>query len=174
MLSCASAFALTGLAAAAPPGTPAELTAKAPLTIPALDWKLVWHDEFDGTSLDATKWSIGLPWNGDDGTNRHHNSQYASAIADADVSVHGGSLHLTTRRAETPNPRGGSYHYTEGLITSSGKFAQTFGYFEMRAKLPTEAGPGTWPAFWLLTKGWPPKWTYLNTGAAKTGYIRAR
>ena len=146
--------------AVAPP--PATLNGEQFLTFPGDQWRLVWHDEFDGASLDTSKWSIGLPWRGDDGTNRHHNSQYGSVISDDDVVVRGGSLHLFTRRIETPNPRGGTYKYTEGLITSSGKFSQAFGYFEMRAKLPIEAGPGTWPAFWLLTDGWPPEMDILE------------
>ena len=24
-------------------------------------WKLIWHDEFDGTKLDRTKWDYRLP-----------------------------------------------------------------------------------------------------------------
>ena len=82
------------LAAAVVISTPLEVFATEPpetlvgrqfLTYSGGQWKLAWHDEFDGTSLDQSKWSIGLPWNGDDGTNRHHNSQYASAITNENV-----------------------------------------------------------------------------------------
>jgi len=41
-----------------------------------------------------------------------------------------------------------SGHFFNRTIDTDGKYAQTYGYFEMEAKLPK--GKGTWPAFWLF------------------------
>lgn len=54
-------------------------------------------------------------------------------------------------------PRLNNYRFMSGLITTQPSHAQTYGYFEMRAKLPR--GKGLWPAFWLLPsdQSWPPE-----------------
>jgi beta-glucanase (GH16 family) len=127
------------------------------LTIPGDQWKLLWDDEFDGDHLDPTKWTSGLSWSGDDGSHRHHNSSYASYIVDDDAILGGGMLELLTRKMDVVNPRGKVYHYTQAFIQTDGKFSYQYGYCEIRAEAPTDCGPGVWPAFWLLSRGWPPE-----------------
>lgn len=73
-------------------------------------------------------------------------------------SVADGVLTITAAKASTADSaRLWNYGYTSGLLTTEKTFAQTYGYFEVRADLP--AGQGVWPAFWLLPAagGWPPE-----------------
>ena len=52
--------------------------------------------------------------------------------------------------------------YSSGLLTSKKSFAQKYGLFEIRAKMPR--GKGLWPAFWLLPANntWPPELDVLE------------
>ncbi len=76
-------------------------------------------------------------------------------------SISDGILTIT---AQPTNPAQGAYFgnvgdlaYTSGLLTSYGTVAQTYGYWEIRAQVPS--GNGLWPAFWLLPENnaWPPE-----------------
>jgi beta-glucanase (GH16 family) len=59
--------------------------------------------------------------------------------------------------------------YTSGILTTQGSFAQKYGYFEIRSKVP--AGVGVWPAFWMLADdgGWPPEIDVLEGRGEKPG-----
>ncbi|HUT32450.1 MAG TPA: glycoside hydrolase family 16 protein [Planctomycetota bacterium] len=95
----------------------------------AKDANLVWSDEFDGTTLDETKWIYrGLgPRKG--GVN----------VKEA-VTLDGqGHLVVTTTQV------GDKYH--TGMVATQGKHEWTYGYFECRVKFQRQ--PGHWSAFWL-------------------------
>ena len=64
----------------------------------------------------------------------------------------------------------GGYRYFSGLISSQPSFAQTYGYFEMRAKIPR--GKGLWPAFWMLPAdfSWPPELDVMESIGDPSAY----
>ncbi|WP_298967597.1 family 16 glycosylhydrolase [uncultured Methylobacterium sp.] len=73
-------------------------------------------------------------------------------------SVDNGVLTITAKKVDdATSAKIYDYDYTSGLLSSYATFAQTYGYFEMRAKLPT--GAGLQPAFWMLPidSSWPPE-----------------
>ena len=82
-----------------------------------------------------------------------------------------GTLSITA--APSANSELFGYHYTSGMITTVPSFAQTYGYFEMRAELPTDVS-GAWPAFWLIPAdgSWPPELDAMETltGDPNTDY----
>lgn len=104
-------------------------------------YSLVWSDEFNGTSLDASNWTPdigdGCPYLCGWGNNE---LQYYRA---ENVTVSGGNLVLTTLAQSF-----GGRSYTSGKVTTRNKQTFLYGRIEMRAKIPT--GGGMWPAFWMM------------------------
>ncbi len=77
------------------------------------------------------------------------NANYAPTASVRPWTVDDGVLSLTASRADPAlSSHINGYKYTSGTLNSFHSFSQTYGYFEMSAKLP--AGQGLWPAFWLL------------------------
>ncbi len=150
---------LVGFAAALgdlPHGTPAQPA--------AADWKLVWSDEFDGPSIDRTKWDFDIG----NGFYNYGNNTWISGWGN-------GELEYYTREPENAFVKDGMLHirvlkesflgcgFTSAKLKSRKKdgsplFCQRYGRFEFRARLPT--GKGIWPALWMLPQddkygGWP-------------------
>ena len=124
---------------------------------PPAGWAQVFADEFDAGALDTKKWGTTMAFAGIHGP-RYHNEYYASYTVDEDVIIEGGTLRLRTdRRAVTGQEKPGTFDFTQGLVSTDGKFAFTHGYVEIRAKFP--GGRGLWPCFWLMPQhqSWPPE-----------------
>jgi beta-glucanase (GH16 family) len=124
-------------------------------------WKLTFHDEFDGTSLDLSQWNPQDPWG------RVRNSELQAYVKDALV-VHDGILHITAQK-RAAEYGGAMRQYTSGMMTTYGKFAQKYGWFEIRCRVPK--GNGLWPAFWMLPEplGWPPEIDVVENLGQDTG-----
>ncbi|CDW79307.1 glycoside hydrolase family 16 [Stylonychia lemnae] len=121
------------------------------ISLPALiqaNWQLAWHDEFDGTQIDKSKWNYDI---GGDGWGNQELEYYTDRGDNSYVKD--GFLHIQAKKENY-----GGRQYTSARMKTQGKFSQKFGKFEARAKLPK--GQGVWPAFWLLGDnisqvGWP-------------------
>jgi beta-glucanase (GH16 family) len=111
-------------------------------------WRLVFDDEFQGHTLDKTKWATCWSY----GCATTDPSMWYSAT---NVIIGDGIVRL--RVEDQPQKQHGRViPYTSAMISTgagSGKstprFTAQYGYFEARLRVP--AGPGLWPAFWLLT-----------------------
>lgn len=107
----------------------AEVPSQLPPPVPGKEWRLVWHDEFDGAALDESKWErIDSPrreafWSKDD------------AYLDGN-----GCLTLRTRKD--------GERYTSGAVRTKGKFEHRYGFWECRCQFHKQQGH--WPAFWLM------------------------
>lgn len=139
------------------------------LTLDRSALTLTFADEFNTLSLrdgDEGTWDSKFWWApekgstlpGNDELQWYINPSYAGTAAVNPFSVDNGVLTITA--APTPDALKSQidgYDYTSGILTTHSSFTQTYGYFEIRADMPTEQG--AWPAFWLLPEdgSWPPE-----------------
>jgi beta-glucanase (GH16 family) len=109
----------------------------------------IWADEFDQNGPpDPSKWSFDI---GDNGWGNNELQYYTDELKNARVE---NGILIIEAHADINRPKG----YTSARIVTKGKAAWTYGYFEIKARLPE--GVGTWPAIWMLTEtnsygGWP-------------------
>jgi beta-glucanase (GH16 family) len=140
---------------------------------PVADWRLVWSDEFDGSTLDTTKWGTCFPtdrWTPDNCTidGGGGADREAATSEGAKVEVSGGALHLwAEKRAQTSSITGNTYQYRSAMVQGrralsapnanvnvwetspvADESAWTHVYVETRIKIPN--GIGLWPSFWLM------------------------
>lgn len=115
------------------------------------------EDNFDGISLDTSKWEI-QPW----GQGALKNSVYMEVNLLENVQLSDGICHITAKKEKVtrrvvnwqsdseimsdglPNLR--NYNYTSANIWTKQKFFH--GKYEIRCRLPE--GKGFWPAFWMF------------------------
>ena len=96
-------------------------------------WSMVWHDEFDGTTLDRTKWVY------DEEGKRRDGWWDRKAVA---LDGQGNLVMKTIKEGD---------RFLDACITTRGKFEHTFGYYVARVKFQKEEGH--WSAFWMMSPG---------------------
>ena len=89
---------------------------------------LVWNDEFNGNSVDESKWTFELG-NGNWGWGNNEQQYYRKENA----TVNNGSLKITAL-----NERFGNFNYTSSRMITKGKFSFHYGYVEARLALPND------------------------------------
>lgn len=144
-LAAAMLLAASG-AAADEPAAPAD----SPLR------KIVFADEFNGPTLDRTKWNVvGMDFWVNNEQQAYVDSpdtiQFVTSVEGAD----GGALVLRpVYRPDVDTHQGRKADFISGRIHSMGKAEFTYGRIEARIRMPD--AEGVWPAFWMLGNGtWP-------------------
>ncbi len=110
--------------------------------------KLIWEENFNGTTLDEKVWNFELGNGCPDVCGWGNNER--QFYTKNNHRLENGYLIITAKKDGDK--------YTSTRIATSGKKEFKYGYIESRVKLPS--GYGIWPAFWMLGAnikqvGWP-------------------
>lgn len=139
------------------------------LSLDKSNMTLSFADEFNTLDLrngDTGTWDSNFWWGAANGSTLTQNGElqwyidtdYGPTGSVNPFSIEDGVLTITAAQApDAIQPYINGYDYTSGLLTTYESFAQTYGYFEIRADMPENSG--VWPAFWLLPAdgSWPPE-----------------
>ncbi len=117
------------------------------------EFDLVFNDEFNDTSLDASKWNTALAW----GTDLIINDEvqyYVDIQANPGSTINPFSFDgeaLVISAVPTPasmEAEANGQQYVSGALTTLDKFDVQYGYIEARIDVPD--GAGLWPSIWML------------------------
>ncbi|GIW81577.1 MAG: hypothetical protein KatS3mg105_3384 [Gemmatales bacterium] len=116
-------------------------------------WKLVWGDEFNGTKLDLTKWTIRTMKVG-------RNKTWTPKAISLDGKGH---LVIRTYRENGQVRNGAIWTNADNGDETKAKFRRKFGYYVARVQFHKQ--PGHWPAFWLYSgAAWHKKYVGWKEG----------
>jgi beta-glucanase (GH16 family) len=139
----AKSLLITSVTADAPPADLPDWLGKRPPVDG--DWVQTFDEEFNGPTIDYSKWNIYARnyWD-----KRTHFSKDNLILKDGNAILH--YEKKTGYQNDDPNDKQtvGQTDYACGFLNTYGKWTQRYGYFESRMKLPK--APGLWPAFWLM------------------------
>lgn len=135
-----------------PNATPDQGAASSGVDMSKLE--LLFSDEFNGDSLDSSKWVTAQQWGPDlvinDELQYYVDTQSNPTFGYNPFSFDGESI--TISAVQTPANLlavANNQSYLSGVLTTAGKFEMLHGYVEARMDFP--AGTGLWPAFWMLS-----------------------
>lgn len=118
------------------------------------DYTLVFADDFEGDSLDFTRWKTALEWGPDLVVNQEE--QYYVDIENApDFGYNPFTLNdgiLTISAVPTPDELAASANnqpWLSGVLSTASRFDMQYGYLEARMDLP--AGRSLWSSLWMLS-----------------------
>lgn len=116
------------------------------------EWELVFSDDFDGNSLDSSKWNKidYVSWNVSDWRQyQSRDEELVSLNGDGTVSLWGKYGNYTSQA----DPTGLNATYACGGIFTNKTFTFQYGYVEVRAKF--DSAMGAWPAIWMMPVNGP-------------------
>ncbi|PWJ45168.1 Beta-glucanase, GH16 family [Quadrisphaera granulorum] len=120
-------------------------TATAPPTLDLSQYRRTFSEEFNTLSVTTAHPKGGATWYAFPPYGEAGNYSASRWTPDA-LSVNGGVLYNRAYRSD-----GNWYSGNISSVDETGAgFAQQYGYFEARVKMP-DSGIGSWPAFWLMT-----------------------
>ena len=111
-------------------------------------WVPVWSDEFNGTSIDRSKWSNVV-----DGYGGGNNELQFYSDSPKYSFVKDGNINISIYRDPHTTVDGKTQPYSSARLRTIYRGEWTYGRVEIRAKLPS--GQGIWPALWMLPTNSP-------------------